>query len=117
VAYDLLNMLRFKEIADYSGAPELAPDAPISGAKAYERYLDHVLPFVRTAGGTLLYRGAGAQWLLGPEEERWDLVLIVRHVSEDAFQTLMMDPDYHAGMGHRTAAVDDGRALVLSPSG
>jgi uncharacterized protein (DUF1330 family) len=115
VAYDLLNLLRFKETADYSRAPELAPAAPISGAAAYDRYLDHVLPFVMSAGGQLLYKATGAGWLLGPEDERWDLVLVVRHTSEQAFQGLMSDAAYHAGMGHRTAALVDGRAMVLTP--
>ena len=31
----MLNLLRFREIADYSGSPELAPVQPISGEKAY----------------------------------------------------------------------------------
>ena len=115
MAYDLLNVLRFKETADYSSAPELDPGAPISGADAYERYLAHVLPFVERAGGRLLYRAAGGPWLLGPEDERWDLVPVVRHVDEGAFQQLMADPAYHAGTGHRTAGVADGRAMVLDP--
>jgi len=28
----MLNLLRFREVADYSSAPHLAPAAPISGA-------------------------------------------------------------------------------------
>src|ERR1700745_2922862 len=30
----MLNLLRFREVADYSANPALAPDKPISGAKA-----------------------------------------------------------------------------------
>jgi len=30
----MLNMLRFRDVADYSESPELAPDTPISGAAA-----------------------------------------------------------------------------------
>ena len=37
----MLNLLRFRELADYSGSPEIAPDQPISGAEAYRRYEDH----------------------------------------------------------------------------
>ncbi|MCU1600217.1 MAG: hypothetical protein JWO22_926 [Frankiales bacterium] len=115
MAHDLLNMLRFKEIADYSSAPELAPGAAISGADAYDRYLASVLPAVREAGGTVLYRGAGGPWLLGPADEQWDLVLIVRHVDEQAFSALLTDPGYHLGTPHRTAALVDSRAIVLRP--
>jgi hypothetical protein len=30
----MLNLLRFRTVADYSGFPDLAPAAPISGAEA-----------------------------------------------------------------------------------
>ena len=116
LAYDLLNMLRFKQTADYSSAPALEPEAPITGAAAYELYLASVLPFVADAGGRVLYRGAGGPWLLGPEQEAWDLVLIVRHVDEESFRRLLADPAYHQGMPHRTAALVDSRAMVLEPS-
>ena len=33
----MLNLLRFRANADYSGHPELAPDDPISGAEAFDR--------------------------------------------------------------------------------
>jgi hypothetical protein len=33
----MLNLLRFREVADYSASPELAPAAPISGAQAFDR--------------------------------------------------------------------------------
>jgi hypothetical protein len=32
----MLNLLRFREIADYSANPELTPAEPISGAEAFE---------------------------------------------------------------------------------
>jgi hypothetical protein len=32
----MLNLLRFREVADYSANPELAPAAPISGAEAFD---------------------------------------------------------------------------------
>jgi hypothetical protein len=35
----MLNLLRFREIADYSNSPELMPEKPISGEKAYRRKL------------------------------------------------------------------------------
>ena len=40
----MLNLLRFREIADYSGFPDLAPLEPISGSAAYDRYVRHTLP-------------------------------------------------------------------------
>jgi hypothetical protein len=47
----MLNLLRFREIADYSGFPDLAPPEPISGSAAYDRYVRHTLPFPPRAAG------------------------------------------------------------------
>jgi hypothetical protein len=45
----MLNLLRFREIADYSAHPHLAPGRPISGAAAFDRYVAHTLLFCRKA--------------------------------------------------------------------
>src|SRR6201999_2058856 len=39
----MLNLLRFRAVADYAANPELAPERPISGAEAFHRYIDHTL--------------------------------------------------------------------------
>ena len=67
----MLNLLRFREIADYSATPELQPDEPISGKEAYQLYIDHTLPFLEKSGGEVLFMGEGGDYLIGPEEERW----------------------------------------------
>jgi len=74
----MLNLLRFREVADYAAHPELAPESPISGAEAFDRYIRHTLPFLRESGGDLVFLGAGGRFLIGPERERWDLVMLVR---------------------------------------
>jgi hypothetical protein len=33
----MLNLLRFRDVADYSANPELMPSHPISGAEAYQK--------------------------------------------------------------------------------
>jgi hypothetical protein len=40
----MLNLLRLREMADYTATPELAPAAPISGAEAFDRHIQHTLP-------------------------------------------------------------------------
>jgi len=35
----MLNLLKFRAVADYSASPRLAPPTPISGAAAYRLYL------------------------------------------------------------------------------
>jgi hypothetical protein len=111
----MLNLLRLRSTADYSAAPNLAPLSPISGAAAYQRYIDHTLPLLRETGGELLFLGRGGEFFIGPEAERWDLVMLIRQASVASFLAFASHHRYLAGMGHRTAAVEDSRLLPLTP--
>lgn len=113
----MLNLLRFREVADYSDFPDLEPEEPLSGREAYELYIDHTLPFLREAGGRLDLVAEGGPFLIGPADERWDLVLLVRHRSVEAFMAFARHEAYLAGIGHRLAAIEDSRLLPLVPSG
>ncbi len=112
----MLNLLRFRDVADYSASPDLAPADPISGEQAYALYAAHALPFVTQAGGEVLFHGNSNAFLIGPKEERWDRVLLVRHVSAQAFLVFAKDREYLAGLGHRTAALADSRLLPIAAS-
>ncbi len=111
----MLNLLRYREVADYSTCPELAPGTPISGAAAFQRYIEHTLPFLRESGGDLLFLGAGGPFLIGPKAEHWDLAMLVRQNSVDSFLAFASNTGYLAGLGHRTAALEDSRLLPLRP--
>ena len=109
----MLNLLRFRGVADYSATPELAPDEPISGRVAYQKYIDFTLPFLQKTGGDLIFLGEGGNFLIGPWDERWDLMMLVRQTSLADFMAFAADEGYLAGMGHRTAALEDSRLLPL----
>lgn len=109
----MLNLLRFREVADYSATPALAPATPITGAHAYQRYMDHTRPYLEQSGGALIFLGSGGAYVIGPPDERWDLALLVRHSSVEAFLSFASNEDYLAGMGHRLAALEDSRLLPL----
>lgn len=109
----MLNLLRFREIADYSASPELTPPAPISGSEAFRKYIDHTLPFLARSGGELVFLGDGGNFLIGPQDERWDLAMLVRQRSVDSFVAFASNAAYLAGLGHRTAALEDSRLLPL----
>lgn len=109
----MLNLLRFRDTADYSAHPELAPDSPISGAEAYKRYARHAMPLLERAGSEVLFSGSAGAHLIGPTEERWDMVLLVRHPSAQEFLAFASDEEYLAGLGHRTAALEDSRLLPI----
>lgn len=109
----MLNLLRFREVADYSAHPDLAPAAPVSGEAAFRRYVEHTLPFLRRSGGEVLFFGRGGPYFIGPGDERWDAMLLVRQKSLQSFLAFASDPGYLAGLGHRTAALADSRLLPL----
>jgi len=109
----MLNLLRFRAEADYSSHPDLAPDEPITGREAYDRYAAHTLPFLATVGAELRFMGGGGHHLIGPPDERWDVMLLVQYPSLEAFMTMAQNADYRAGMGHRTAALEDSRLLPI----
>lgn len=112
----MLNLLRFRDVADYSANPELMPKEPISGAAAYQKYIDHTLPFLRKSGGDLIFLGKGGKYLIGPQEEQWDLVMLVRQKSLSDFIAFSRNQEYLSGLGHRTAALEDSRLLPLVES-
>jgi len=110
----MLNLLRFRPIADYSSTPELAPPTAISGEAAYGLYVKHTLPHLEKSGGELLFFGRGGQFLIGPTEERWDAAMLVRQASLTQFMAFAANQEYMSGIGHRLAALEDSRLLPLT---
>jgi uncharacterized protein (DUF1330 family) len=110
----MLNLLRFRKLADYSVNPELAPYEPISGAEAYDRYIAHTLPFLKESGGEILFFGEGGADLIGPEDEYWDRAMLIQQSSIESFLAFASHTAYLAGLGHRTAALEDSRLLPLA---
>ena len=113
----MLNLLRLRQTADYSADPDLAPPAPISGREAFHRYIDHTISHLEATGGSLLFLGDGGPWLIGPETERWDLAMLVKQASVEAFMAFASHEPYLKCMGHRTAAIEDSRLLPLASQG
>ncbi len=111
----MLNLLKFRAVADYSHAPELAPPAPLSGRSAYAYYEAGIAPLLAASGGEVLFAGAGGAWFIGPEGEGWDRVLLVRHASIASFLAFAQDPAAQVLGHHRTAALADSRLLPTAP--
>jgi hypothetical protein len=109
----MLNLLRFRDIADYSASPDLDPGVPVSGEAAFDRYVEHTLPFLKQSGGELIFMGSGGPFLIGPADECWDRAMLVRQDSVEAFVAFASNAPYLAGIGHRTAALEDSRLLPL----
>ena len=109
----MLNLLRYRPLADYSATADLDPGSPITGEAAYGLYMAHTRPHLERSGGVVLFFGRGGRFLVGPDEERWDAALLVRQASLAAFLAFASNAAYLSGMGHRTAALEDSRLLPL----
>lgn len=110
----MLNLLRFRDKADYSGLEHLEPASEITGEEAYQLYINFTLPELEKAGGRVLYYGKSKHFLIGPETEQWDAILLVEHESVTKFMAFAQNEDYLQTAGHRTAALEDSRLLPSS---
>ena len=105
----MLNLLRFREQADYA---EAAGADPCSGAEAYSRYGAGVVPLIGEAGGELVWQGRPAAMVIGPTDKDWHLMVLVRYPSKDAFLAMVSSESYRAIAFHRTAALLDSRLIA-----
>ena len=111
----MLNLLRFRETADYSSAPDLAPDSPIRGAEAFDRYIRHTLPFLHQSGESSCssVRVARSSSVLSMRGGIWPC-WCARAVRRRSWPSRKIKNAWPVGLGHRTAAVEDSRLLPLS---
>lgn len=107
----MLNLLKFRETADYTKLEALKPTKNISGEKAYHLYMESTLPELEKVGSRIIYFGKSRNFLIGPDSEKWDAVLLVEHESVLKFMEFAQNQDYLKKSGHRTAALEDSRLL------
>lgn len=113
----MLNLLKFKTVADYSATPHLAPTTTISGAAAFKLYIEKTTPYLERSGGKLLFFGIGGPFLIGPKDERWDAMMLVSQSSVADFVAFASNQEYMKdAIGHRSAALEDSRLLPLVES-
>jgi len=111
----MLNLIRLRERADYSHAPQIAPEGGIDGAGAYALYVKGIEPLLKETGGELLFLGSAENFLIGPQDETWDIAMLVRQTSKASFLSFASDPEAQLVTAHRTAAVADSRLLPIKP--
>ncbi|BDD05273.1 DUF1330 domain-containing protein [Aureibacter tunicatorum] len=107
----MLNLLKFRPMADYTNLEQLKPENEISGEEAYQLYMDNTLPELKKAGSRIIYYGKSKDYIIGPDSEKWDAVLLVEHESVMKFMEFAQNEDYLKNAGHRTAALEDSRLL------
>lgn len=105
----MLNMIRLNERAVYPNGQE------VSGLEAYRTYAREAGPIFLGLGGRHFWVGRPELMLIGPSNEKWDIVFIAEYPGVDAFVQMLRDPTYRVAVKHRTAAVADSRLLRLEP--
>ncbi|MBK5210550.1 MAG: hypothetical protein JJE44_13765, partial [Flavobacteriaceae bacterium] len=60
-----------------------------------------------------VYKRQGGGYLIGPTEEYWDTVLLIKQNNVETFLNFESNQDYLKGIGHRTAALEDSRLLPI----
>jgi uncharacterized protein (DUF1330 family) len=112
----MLNLLKFRETADYG--PDSSEPA-MSGIAAYRHYQR---AFTQTVGDVsqaeVLYDGPVNQVFIGvagTAETDWDKVLLVRYPSRAHFLAMMAAPGYRDALKHRYAGL--ARTILLQCNG
>ena len=95
----MVNLLRFK---------------PEGGRESYARYADGVGPILNDIGAEVVFYGSAHTVVIGDEGE-WDLVVLVRYPSKEAFLEMVRLPEYQAISGLRTEALLDSRLIACLP--
>ncbi len=107
----MLNMIRFRALADYPAGHENAGKA-WTGEQAFAEYVRGLLPIIDGLGGSLVWQGQFECIVTGPAEFEWDRVFIMGFPSAAAFLGLVTNADYKAHVVvHRTAGVEDSRLV------
>lgn len=110
----MLNLLRFRERADY---PADFDAEPCSGEQAYQRYGTGALVALGKVGARPVWAAEAGGVVIGPADEAWDQAFLVYYPSLAAFiEMTTRDPGYAAVLPHRTAALADSRLIRCDAS-
>ncbi|EFL22173.1 MULTISPECIES: DUF1330 domain-containing protein [Streptomyces] len=95
----MLNLLRFR---------------PDGGRESYRRYAEALGPAINARYGVRVeYMGDGGRALVAEDGQAWDMVLLVRYPSRQAFADMIRDPEYQAASRFRSEALVES---VLQPT-
>lgn len=112
----ILNFLEFAETAVYSEDEQaISPSAPISGARAYQRYGRGMIGSLGAVGGRIGWSGRGVGPLPGTDDGKWHQIAIAVYPSPAAMMTMLALPKYRAAHLHREAGLARTRLLATRP--
>ena len=97
----MLNLLKFKEKAEYADGRETV----LSGAEAYAIYGQEVIQHLQKVGGAPMFSAGVERLMLGEVEELWDAAAIAMYPSRKAMLEMISSPEYQASALHREAGL------------
>ena len=97
----MLNLLKFKEKAEYADGRETV----LSGAEAYAIYGQEVIQHLQKVGGAPMFSAGVERLMLGEVEELWDTAAIAMYPSRKAMLEMIVSPEYQASALHREAGL------------
>ena len=97
----MLNLLKFKEKAEYADGRETV----LSGAEAYAIYGQEVIQHLHKVGGAPMFSAGVERLMLGEVEDLWDTAAIAMYPSRKAMLEMIMSPEYQASALHREAGL------------
>lgn len=96
----MLNLLKFKKEG---------------GREAYLRYIAESGPFVKGVGAEVIYFGKANELLNG--SQTWDVVMLVKYPSRQAFLQMANNPDYLKVHEYRADALERAVLYATDPAG
>jgi hypothetical protein len=111
----MLNLIRFRSMAEYhSDDPEYG-QTPVSGEKAYRRYFREARALPVSAPGQWIWEGDPKAILIGPSSEYWHLAFVRHYFTIRSFVDMIKSPEYKRAARHRRAATLDSRLILNRP--
>lgn len=97
----MLNLLKYKDEVDGR-----------TGKEVYREYMSASRPFIEKANAEVIFYGNPMASLIGPTENEWDKVMIVKYNSTEEFAKMIKSDDYPHHI--RTSALADSRLICIS---
>lgn len=102
--FQVLNLLKFKEKLEGS---------EISGAEAFNIYMQAAMPFFQKFDARVVYDGTLTFTFIGPDDDvEWDKVFIVEYASKKDFIGMIMSEGYPTHL--RSQALQDSRLILCT---
>jgi uncharacterized protein (DUF1330 family) len=104
----MLNLLRFADRAN----PGFGCDG-MTGQEAYEEYGRRIAEMDPPFTGRPIWLGSAGPIVIGPADEAWDQVILVRYDNAQQFLEAVSNPAYLEAAPARDAAIADSRLVAM----